>query len=80
MKSTQEKLKKKWLTPKIYTIDPHDPRIGEIKKLFKQPKRRPAPQKSYPQDMSAEIKRSSRSQTYGSSDREKSRTLRLSEA
>lgn len=62
MKSTQEKLKKKWSTPKIYKIDPNDPRIADLKKLFEQPKREPARQKNgRPQDISAEIMRSSRS-------------------
>ena len=80
MKSTEKKLKKKYSKPKIYKIDPNDPRIADLKKLFDQPKKEPAPQKSDPQDMSSEIKRSSRSQTSGSSGREKSPNLRPSEA
>jgi hypothetical protein len=74
MKSSQEKPKKKWSTPKIYKIDPNDPLIANLKKLFDQPKREPAPQKSDPQGSLAEIirsSRSSRSQTSGSSGREK---------
>ena len=41
----QEKLKKKYSKPEIYKIDPNDPRISDLKKLFEQPKRKPAPQK-----------------------------------
>jgi hypothetical protein len=63
--TNKDKAKKKYSKPKIYKIDPNDPRVADLKKLFDQLKKKPTPQKSDPQDLSAEVKRSSRSQASG---------------